>query len=384
MSKSIPFLRPRAEGIDLLLFVEDPSAVNYVALLLPELKRRNWNTLLCAANVATGMLRARGIDFMEPDAATSARALLERTRPKCVLTGTAENPDTLGLQLIAAAREQGIASIAFADARMNSEYRFRGHGDDPLAHAPDWLLVPDNWTLEAFTALGFAKERIAVCGHPQYDLVRNLAQQWARIGVPAFRSRIFPEVSSERRIVVFVSEGSLRYDLLPGASVAHYGLKGRGLDKSRTKIALEEVLDAIAAATERPYFVFRAHPIEDAGDYAEYANEIDRISCDGSALELIYASDLVIGMTSMLLLEAALLGKPCLAVLPDAAEQAWLPGTESGLVPYATSREQIRLALTRLLQDDLPVSSAAGTPEVTFGALQRSADFIAARLQQAA
>lgn len=377
-------LRPSAEEIDLLLFVEDPSAANYVALLLPEFKRRNWTTLLCAANVATVILRARGIDFMEPEAVTGARALLERTRPKCVLTGTAENPDTLALQLIAAARELGIASIAFVDARMNSEYRFCGHDKDPLAHAPDWLLVPDAWTLEAFIALGLAKERIAVCGHPQYDLVRDLARQWARIGVPAFRSRIFPEVSNERRIVVFVSEGSLRYDLLPDTTAAQFGLKGRGFDKGRTKIALEEVLDAIASATERPYFVFRAHPIEDAGDYAEYASEIDRISSDGSALELIYASDLVIGMTSMLLLEAALLGKPCLAVLPDAAERVWLPGTESGLVPYATSREQIRLALTRLLQDDLAASAAAGTPEVLFGALQRSADFIAARLQQAA
>ena len=173
-----------------------------------------------------GLLRVRGIDFLQTDAATSERALIERNRPKCVLTGTAENPDTLGLQLIAAAREQGIASIAFVDARMNSEYRFRGRSADPLAHAPDWLLLPDDWTLKAFAALGFARERMAVCGHPKHDLVCELAQQWSRIGAPAFRRRIFPEVPPERRIVVFVSEESVRYDVQPKAAAADFRPQG--------------------------------------------------------------------------------------------------------------------------------------------------------------
>ena len=179
-----------------------------------------------------------------------------------------------------------------------------------------------------------------------------------------------------------MSEGSVRYDVQPKGSVTDFNLKGRGLDNGRTKIALEEVLDAIAGMGAKPYFVFRAHPTENAGDYAEYGSEIDRISCAGSALELIYASDLVIGMTSTLLLEAVLLGKPCLAVLPDAGERAWLPGTESGVVPYATSREQVRLELARLLVDDLRFLTAAGVPEVSVGAVQRSADFVAARLQE--
>jgi hypothetical protein len=381
LSNSFPRPRPQPGRPELLLFVEDPSAVNYVALLLPEFESRGWSTLLCAANVASGLLRARGIDFLETDAATDARALIERNRPKCVLTGTAENPDTLGLQLIAAAREQGIASIAFVDARMNSEYRFRGRSGAPLAHAPDWLMVPDDWTFKAFASLGFAPERMAACGHPQHDLVRDLGQQWSRVGAPAFRRRIFPEVPPERQIVVFVSEGSVRYDIQPRASAAEFGLKGRGRDNGRTKIALEEVLDAIAATGEKPYFVFRAHPTENPGDYAEYGSEIDRISSDGSPLELVYASDLVIGMTSTLLLEAMLLGRPCLAVLPDAAECAWLPGTESGLVQYVTSREQLALALARSLQHHSSLSAGAGVPEITIGAVQLNADFIAARMQ---
>jgi len=382
LSNPLPRPRPQPERPELLLFVEDPSAVNYAALLLPEFERRGWSTLLCAANVASELLRARGIDFLETDAQTGARALIERNRPKCVLTGTAENPDTLGLQLIDATREQGIASIAFVDARMNSEYRFRGRSGAPLAHAPDWLMVPDDWTLKAFASLGFAPERIAVCGHPQHDLVRDLGKQWSRVGAPAFRRRIFPEVPLERRIVVFVSEGSVRYDIQPRASAADLGLKGRGRDNGRTKIALEEVLDAIAAMGEKPYFVFRAHPTENPGDYAEYGSEIDLISSDGSPLELVYASDLVIGMTSTLLLEAMLLGKPCLAVLPDASEGVWLPGTEFGLVSYATSREQLGIALAEALQDHPRLYAAVGIHEVAVGAVQRSAVFIAGRLKK--
>ena len=367
-------------SVDLLMFAEDPSAANYLALLLPEFRNRNWSTLLCAANVAAGMLRQRGIDFVETDADTDARELCDEHGPRCVFTGTAENPDTLGLELITAARDRGIPSIAFSDARMNSEYRFRGNSEDPLAHFPDWLLVPDAWTLEAFAGLGVARERIAVCGHPQYDLVRDLAREWSKSGIASFRRRYFPEVSLDRRIVVFVSEGSIRYDLLPNASIKDYGMKGRGHDNGRTKVALEEVLDAIAPMRERPYFVFRVHPIETAGDYAEYAGEIDRFSSEGSALEMIYACDLVIGMTSMLLLEAMLLGKPCLAVLPDASERAWLPGEESGLVPCVTSREDLGVELARLLCGDSLTRARIGIPKVAVGSLSRTADFVAIRL----
>ena len=368
--------------IDLLFFVEDPNAAGYVALLLPELAKRGRSTQLCAASVAADFLRARGIDFLECGPLTDAGTLLDQKRPKCVVVGTAENPDTLGLNLIAAARMRGIASIGFVDSRMNSEYRFRGRTNDPLAYAPDWLLAPDEWTLNAFVSLGFPQDHIEVCEHPQYDVVRDLARQWSRTGRAAFRGRIFPDLAPQRKIFVFVSDGSLRYDLLPSPSLVGYTLEGRGVNKGRTNIVLEEVLDAMIDTNPRPYFVLRLHPTDNVSDYAEYRNEIDRISCDGSALELVYASDVIVGMTSALLLEAKLLGKQILSIVPRETERDWLPGIESGTIPCASSREQLKQSLEYLLRDEIRLSPIINYPEIDRGAICQNVDYIDARLHQ--
>jgi hypothetical protein len=336
--------------LDILLFAEDPSAANYAALLLPAFARQGWTAQLHATAVASSWLRSRGVALTEASADADARSLLREINPRCVLTGTAENPDTLGLHLIDAARTAGIPSVAFIDALMSAPYRFRGTSETALAHAPDWLLVPDGKTLEAFAGLGYPRQRMVVCGHPQYDQTRKLAEQWGNEGgAIAFRKRLFPDLAPEQKILTFISEGALRYQLLPRRTMEDYCFAGRGVDKGRTKIILEEVLDAVAELAEKPYVVFRAHPIEQAADYAEYANEINRFSSGGDPLELVYASDLTVGMTSMLLLEAALLGRPTLAVLARVTEADLLPSVRSGLTPHVLDRKGLRTVLPELL-----------------------------------
>lgn len=357
---------------DILLFAEDPSAANYAALLLPAFARQGWSAWLYASAVACGWLNSRGVEFTEAAADTDARTLLREINPGCVLTGTAENPETLGLRLIDAARAAGIPSVAFIDALMSAAYRFRGSTGKPLAHAPDWLLVPDGITRDAFAGLGYPQERIAVCGHPQYDQTRALAAQWGNEGgTSAFRKRLFPDVSPGRKILTFISEGALRYELLPRRTLGEYGFTGRGVDKGRTKIILEEVLDAVAGLAEKPYVVFRAHPIEKVEDYAEYGGEIDRFSSGGSPLELVYASDLTVGMTSMLLLEAALLGRPTLAVLAQESEVELLPSVRSGLTPFVLNRDGLRGTLPSLLAGNAALSGSVGKDLLVTGAGER-------------
>ncbi|MFH1873158.1 MAG: hypothetical protein ABIK82_14980 [Pseudomonadota bacterium] len=358
--------------IDILLFAEDPSAANYAALLLPALAREGWSAHLYAAAVACGWLQSRGVEFIEVAADADAGLVLQQTNPRCVLTGTAENPETLGLRLVDAARAAGIPSVAFIDALMSAAYRFRGRTANPLAHAPDWLLVPDRKTLDAFVGLGYPQQCIAVCGHPQYDQTRILAARWSdEGGTGALRKTLFPEVAPGRKIIIFISEGALRYELLPKRTSGDYGFTGRGVDKGRTKIILEEVLDAVATLTEKPYVVFRAHPIEQVEDYAEYGNEIDRFSSGGSPLELVYASDLTIGMTSMLLLEAALLGRPTLAVLAQASEVDLLPSVRSGVTPHVLNRAELRKQLSALLGREGAMPRLDGEAVLVSGAVGR-------------
>lgn len=357
---------------DILLFAEDPGVANYAALLMPVLASRGWGVRLFASAVASNWLKNRGVLFTEVTADADAESLLREVDPRCVMTGTAENPETLGLRLIDAAHEAGIPSVGFIDALMSAAYRFSGSTRDPLAHAPDWLLVPDSNTLEAFAVLGYQRQRIAICGHPQYEQTRVLAAQWASEGGPQeFRRRLFPELDPGRQLIVFVSEGIPRFGQISGRVSYDFGFQGRGINKGRTRIIFEEVLDAVAELSCQPYVIFRAHPTENVENYAEYQPEIHGISSDGSPLELVYAADLVIGMTSMLLLEAALLGRPTLAVLAHASEADWLPSVRNGLTPHVQYRLDLRKLMPKLLSAIPPMAADGAEDTVVLDAEAR-------------
>jgi hypothetical protein len=153
------------------------------------------------------------------------------------------------------------------------------------------------------------------------------------------------------RILTFVSESPNPYRDTPVPSTA-YGFTGRGGQTARTKIILEELLDALGECPIRPYVVFRVHPTEQAGDYAAYTDEIDEFSSKDDGVdprELVYASDLTVGMTSMLLLSAALLGRPTLAVLAHPSERDLLPSVRAGVTPAVLTRQALRAILPRLL-----------------------------------
>jgi hypothetical protein len=56
-------------------------------------------------------------------------------------------------------------------------------------------------------------------------------------------------------------------------------------------------------------------------------------------------------MTSMLMVEAALLNRPTLAILPREEEILWLPTAAAGITPVATTRLEVERKLADLLAE---------------------------------
>ncbi len=98
--------------------------------------------------------------------------------------------------------------------------------------------------------------------------------------------------------------------------------------------------------------MLRLHPGNGLEDYSQLHPRIDAVSHGGDPLPIVWCADLVVGMTTMLLVEAFLLGRPTLSVIPRAAEAEWLPTTASGLTPVATTRAQLIANLTALCSTD--------------------------------
>ena len=365
---------------DVLIFVEDPGAVNGVIDLPEALKARGVRAQILAAGHAVEYLDSLGGDFQQPDPDAEAETILDQWTPKLVLAGTAENPDTLGLKLFAEARKRGLASVGFADGPASAEFRFRGPGDTPLAFAPEWILAPDEVTRQRFEALGHPAANVVDCGHPYFDRVRAMGQELAARGRENVRAEAFPDAPGDRVVVVFLAE--ISDGMAPGEFERgpDYTLHGRGASDKRTDIVLEEVLDALALTEPRPYFVVRPHPKNTTADFAPYVDEIDSLSRSGPATDMVFAADLVVGMTTILLFEAAVMGRPTLSVTPRAAESEWLTSIGLGLTAGVHTREELRQTLAAAVADPARVMGKSPDQVISFGAVDRIGDFLAGLL----
>lgn len=364
------------DDLDVLIFVEDPGAANYVAQFAPALTERGWHARLLADGLAKDHLLQLGVRPEVVKHPTSADQILTAAQPGLLIVGTAENPDTLGLQLVVEARSAGIECIGVVDMLTNAGRRFRGRSDNPLLYTPDWLMVPDEWTAEAFAALGYPTGRILVCGHPHYDFVRATKARLERGNHNTLRQRVLPGAAADRKTVVFAAEGSAGLTPQPDERFAEYTLTGRGTGTGRVRVVLEEFLDAVQDVRPRPYLILRLHPKDTPADYTVYVREFGSVSRGGSPLELIYAADLVVGLTSMLLLEAVLLGTTTLSVVPRTIEMDWLPSIRAGITHCVTIREQLRPTLANLLVGPTTTSRSDVEDGIPSGCLEAAVDFI--------
>ena len=334
----------------MIVFVEDPGAAVFVAGLPVAAANASLSAVrLLAVQPAADFLRARGVAFEEVTAGTAAHDVM-REKPSVLVVGTSENVRSPAFDMVRAARAAGVPSVGVVDSVANASCRFRGETSNPLAHAPDWLLVPDDATRAAYIALGYAVGRIVVCGHPQHEVVTDLARRLNAEGRDVVRRRVLPAAGG-RRIVMFAAEVSTGLDAEQYFRSEDYTLHGSHGSRDRTSIVLDEFLLAVSALPERPYLVLRLHPKNEQADFVRYLDAFDLVSAGGSPLETAFAADVVVGMTSMLLMEAALMGVATVSIVPRATEMDWLPAIATGLTPCATHRDAVtpllRAALVR-------------------------------------
>jgi len=334
---------------DVLVFVEDPGAANVVADLPAMLDRRGWRMHLATAGAATDFLRARGFASEALHPGCDLESIVARRAPGLVAIGTAENPDTFGLTLVAIAQRRGIPTVGLVDASTNLSHRFRGRSDDPLRSCPGTVIVPDMTSRDEFVEMGLASDRVVVAGHPHWDHVRIAGQLLQRQDRSKLRQRLFGSAIADRPVLVFASELSVGLNPQEYQYSADYSLVGDGTSRGRTEIVIEEFLRAIAPTRGDVHLVLRLHPKNLSDDLSSYRAAFDAVSQAEPSLELLHAADAVVGMTSMLMIEAALLGRPTLAILPRAVEAGWLPTIKAEVTRYATTRGAVTEEITKLL-----------------------------------
>ncbi len=338
----------------ILIYVEDPGAANMVLGLASAMRNQGLIAHLYAGGAALDYLTARG-EALTPLPSADPAALISQINPVACVIGTAENLDTPGFSLAEAARRRSIPTAALIDGPANADRRFQGRTTDPRCHVTDWLLVPDLGTRSAFLALGIEPARIRVVGNPSHDRVLDSCDELLAQDRATLRRGLFPGLPEDAPLILFLTELSDGLDPTQFRRSADYTLQGRGETNGRTEIVLEEVLDALADIAPAARVALRLHPKTPANLYAAYDQDIAAYSEGGDPHAALFAADLVIGLSTALLTEAVVMGRPTLSVLPREREAEWLIGGD--LVPHVSTRDDLRAMLTRAL--DAPESFLA-------------------------
>lgn len=367
-----------------LAVVEDPGAANMVKDLPQRASAHGISLQIAAVSHAVPYLQTRQVEFLTWESG-SAKEFLELHQPPLLLVGSSDNPQSKVLELVLEARKRRIQSIGLVDMRMNADRRFQGQGEDSLACAPDYLIVPDTATANAYVSLGMDSLKVFPLGNPQYDLTLERSKKlFAEIPKNLLKEKLFGQ---EPLVITFVAEPEST--LNPTLTAKHAGqmLEGTSGSGKRCLIVLEEFLAALKQINRTfqkdPLVILRLHPRNQESDFLAYESDC-RLHSGGDPLELICASDLVVGMTSMLLLEAAIAGIPTLSIVPNIEEAQWLPTVAAGATPCATTKDQIAAALQDWYQSAGAKEDQTRAAEQWFepGALERIAAFVKAKVNE--
>ena len=314
-----------------LVFVEDPGAVNMIIELPYHFREKNFKYDILASNYASEILTLKNISHIKIEKKSQLIDFMKNKDYEKFLIGTSENKESLGLEIINIGKKRQIKTIAFVDMLVNASERFKGKSENPLKFIPDYLIVTDSLTKNAFMKLGVKYERIFICNHPQQERIKKLKQK--------FEIK-FSKHKNKYPRWLFISENIDLMNPSQSFKSENYLLNGRGSSNWRTAIVIEEVIDLLKKVSPMSKVEVRLHPKNTIDQFDEYAEEI-KLDSIIDPLESVWKADFILGMSSNLLVEAMYFGKKVLSILPRYEEKKWMSELEEGLIETVFTREAL-------------------------------------------
>lgn len=259
-------------------------------------------------------------------------SLIDRFAPDLLITSATSLPavDMSEKYLWWQAKQRGIPSLAFLDQWQNYAIRFSGsQNNEHLAYLPDWINCLNEIGRSEMISEGFDEARLLAFGHPYLS---SLRYDLLAMNVAGLKHSL--HISVDEKVALFVSE-PLR---------EHYG-NARGYDQYQV---LDYFLSNLAAEVERPRILVKLHPKDSRTSFQTLATKFELLPLqfvgnEFSSLECLAVSDFVFGMSSIMLIEAYVLGKNVVSLQPGLCVEDSMVLSRHSLVPVVLSGERLNL-----------------------------------------
>lgn len=329
----------------ILALAGDPGGANALAPVVTLLRQDAARPVLaCAYRQAFDLWRERGLD---PQPQEAWQHHLPELVPKAALVLTATSVNGLDLEraAIALARQHGVPSLAVLDFWSNYVLRFADHRGSLVL--PDRIAVMDDLARKEMLAAGFPDAGLVVTGQPAFDELAGTRAAFT----PQRRAELRRELGldADELLVLYVSQ--------PFADIhgSHEAAKAAlGYVEDEVLILCRQELAELARRHGlRCVLAIRPHPREPDEKFPETQETglrtvIWRIA---DRLAAALAADLVLGMNSVLLYEAARMGCAVVSVQPGLCADDPLPSNRSGASLAVNDAGSLGNALEKALFD---------------------------------
>jgi hypothetical protein len=341
----LPVLRTLSErGIGVQAFLE-AGVINLVGMLWPG----------TALEEAASWVRGR-----------SLRNLLGEGDPDVIFAGTTvgASPDR---ELVIYGKERSVPCVTVVDERYGYRRRFSDERGN-LRYLPDAIAVMDEECAKNAVTEGIPEDRVLVTGSP---LLSYLTYQQK-----AFREQVYDWsyfLPAGWRLITFISETFARDN---GRHPGERGLLGSflGFTEETVRRDLLSILRSIGLSV---VLLERLHPSDESEprEAQECSALIWKQVRGGDLWQLLVQSDIVIGMKSMALLEAAMLGCRVASYQPNLAGENRCAAVRFGVAARLETRDELGGWLrTNLSTEKRLVPPCTDLPFIRPDAAERVAD----------
>ena len=244
---------------------------------------------------------------------------------------------------ILAAHKLRIPSLAVLDYWSNYTIRFSDNKKN-LIYLPDKIAIMDNLAYNEMILEKFPSESLVITGQPAFSELIN----WTEKFNDSRKRQILTSlgVYLDEYVVIFASEPIL---------------SGNPLHTQYPRYSEESVLELLISALEkiqleiirRIVLVIRPHPKENHTKFQRFVSKTIRIiiSIEEHTRDIVMSADLVTGITSTILIEAAMLGCIVVSLQPGLLIKDILPTNNTGLTQPIYKEEEMPIILKSLLID---------------------------------
>ncbi len=298
----------------ILLFSRDPGGANAIIPLVKKLQQK-YQVLLYGKDYAIEKYNQNKVPYIDitevcnVDTEEGVRFFLEKTRPDFIITGTSADDYTekymwkIGFEL-------NIKSFAILDQWVNYGIRFSKynvseieeyHKEKEHDYLPTKILVMDQYAKEQIKKEGVSEDRILVSGQPYFDTLSEEFSRITKADINLYRKQI--GCRDRTILIVFASEPITSTYKEYDSNSLFWGYTEKTIfasfSASLNKIAKMKDLDIKV--------IVRPHPKEKDNINTDCNTSNVKYYIDNSSDSklIMKSADLVCGMSSMFLFEAA-------------------------------------------------------------------------------